>query len=913
MRIVVALCLILPVLCLSAGEALFPVYWSADRLPVRWRLEELQSPVDTSEAYQTVAADDARFSLTESRRELAGGAWEYQFVLQNRSQEALFLRPLVELEHGQAGARFWNGYLRPGNTQFDPGDKSLSTWFPAHAALADGRAVVLGINPSYLYSRVDSSLQAEEGKSALRLAFPVYLEPGRSFRYSFVLAAVPALHGYHDVVQTWYDLFSESFRPVAGVHPDLISSETGYLFWNAEKKGIAYNGDLIRRIFGGYGTWEWCYKPFVRGGDWAISDEWSVGWRGYTKERVEAARTRTRERLAPAERQLVAPMWYLNVKWTEWSIWEQHFPEIALQKEGNEKRKCWGQDTVLGVYSWGGAYGKLFMRSLEQIPREYPAAKGVAWDSCFGHAEIRADHAGFAETEPKSFYQRRPMALEAVGLANLLDFNHQQMNGERPMGNAVNFKLTSPYMLGVRTDVGLYEGNPMQLPERLMRIEAMRMRMGSPKTIAWHKHGGPDYMKWVDWADMSADEARDAYAQIADNTRFLSYYWGCIPAPHLPAMGIRSLCESLPELISLVRQGWQPSPAVGSGSADVLLARYGQGLGSRIVVIHSGFSEQEVVLQFSPDYWQQQGVWVVPEQTGLQTVSTLSASGTAVSLRVAPRSVTVLRVAALSALPATTVRIAGSRSAETGQLPFSRLLVQSAEGAALQPVFFRADAAQPMRLKVGLDIHRHAGGQGAVSLPLDTAKFTRDVQADNLLSEVVEVLEYPAYSAAELDVQTLLAMDLPGKAKAKQLQIVVPDEALHGEGARLAEWFGFQTLAAGAETLPEISRTGDGQGWTIVLSVQKEALKPYQKGIAFAEGTQIRLFLASPADATPMVLHFLRQLDAAYPYYGVLPAEEGFDRIGLAGQLLEPQPVRKPLRPNLREMMRRCSIDPAAP
>lgn len=911
MRIAVALGLILPVLCLSAGEALFPVYWSADRLPVRWRLEELSSPADAPEAYQAVAAGDARISQAETRRELAGGAWEYQFVLQNLSQEALFLRPLVELEHSQAGARFWNGYLRPGNTQFDPGDKSLSTWFPAHAALADGRAVVLGVNPSYLYSRVDSSLQDAEGKSALRLAFPVYLEPGRSFRYSFVLAAVPAQHGYHDVIQTWYDLFPESFRPVPGVHPDLISSETGYLFWNAEKKGIAYNGDLIRRIFGGYGTWEWCYKPFVRGGDWAISDEWSVGWRGYTKERVEAARVRTRERLASAERQLVAPMWYLNVKWTEWTLWEKHFPEIAMRKEGNEKRKCWGQDTVLGVYSWGGAYGKLFQQSLERIAREYPAAKGVGWDSCFAHAEIPADHAGFAETEPKSFYQRQPMALEAVGISNLLDFNRQQINGGRPMGNAVNFKLTSPYMIGVRTDAGLYEGNPMQLPERLMRIEAMRMRMGSPKTIAWHKHGGPDYVKWVDWADMSPAEARDAYAQIADNTRFLSYYWGCIPAPHLPAMGVRSLCESLPELISLVRQGWQPSPAVSGGEA-VLLARYGQGLGSRIVVIHPGFSEQEVILQFTPDYWQQQGVWVVPEQVGVQTVSTLSAGGTAVSLRVAPRSVTVLRVAALSPLPATAVRIAGSRSAEAGQLPFGRLLVQSAEAAALKPVFFRSDAAQPMRIKVGHEIHRYEGGKSPVSLAVDTGTFTRDVQADNLLSEVVEVLEYPAYSAAELDAQTLLAMDLPGKAKAKQLRIVVPDETLHGEGVRMAEWFGFQTLLTGAEALPEVGRTADGQEWAIVLEVRKEGLKPYQKGVVFAEGTQIRLCLASLADATATVLHFLRQLDAAYPYFGVLPAEEGFDRIGLAGQLLEQQPVKKPLRPNLREMMRRCSIDPAA-
>ncbi|MGI6354044.1 MAG: hypothetical protein GX937_15645 [Lentisphaerae bacterium] len=894
-----------------AGEISFASKLLPGSTAATWRFEELTSPVDAPETYRNI--DPAAEQIKAEGPvviELANDASEYRFTIVNASGRSRFLRPVVELTTPFANANVWKGYLDPSEAQFDPGDKILSTWFPASAAISDGKAALLAINPMDLYSRLDVWRQiGDQGQVKLLLGFPVYLEDKADFTFSFVIAATDAPCGYRDAIQAMYDLFPNAFQPHPDASPDMVSSETGYLFWKSDPEPQPGSADLIRRAFQGQGSWEWCYKPFVRGGDWAITDQYSVGFRNYSPERIAEARERTRSRLAPAERSLVAPMWYLNVRWSEWTIIQDHFPEAAVA--GAVKRRCWGQDTILGVYSWGGRYGQLFIDSLKQIPVDYPAVKGIGWDSCFAHQEIPAEHAGFAETNPKSFYNGKPMVLEAVGISNLLDVAHAQRTTSGVLGNAVNFKLTTPYMIGVRTEAGLYEGNPMQRPERFRRIEAMRMRLGSPKAVAWHKHAGPDYIKWVDWEDMTPEEAVDAYRQIADDNLFLSYYWGGIPAPHMPALGIENLAKALPELVSLVKQGYQPSPGVVAED-DILVARYGKGPGARLAVINPNFEVKKTALSLPPSAWDGRAPLLAAEGD-TAAVTTVTADGATATFSLPARSVTILRVVALLDLPAAPLTSSGTRLALPGKAPFYRLEIATRDAQVIKADFFRHHPGATVRLKIAEASRRFKPGQD-ITASINTGDFPTDVQADNQRLAFVELHQYPRYDVTSLDPATLRALRLPELAVQQQLAIVIPKEAEPAtriEADRLADWFAFYTnLTQGAPNTPIVTDTRPAEASAaIVLAVAPGSLRETQAAsVTVGIDNAITIALADADAAQPAVLAFLNAMDKAYPYYGVLPAKDGFEKIGLAGQTLTPAPVKTPLRPTMLEWLRKGGL-----
>ncbi|MCK5804804.1 MAG: hypothetical protein KAI66_18345, partial [Lentisphaeria bacterium] len=483
---------------------------------VSWSLEQLTSAPGEPETHAPVAASDKGIRLRMSRSELPHGTLVVTVVATNASDRRFFLRPVCSVTVHDGKNRFFNGYEDTRTLTFDPDDVMLSNWFPTNAAYDGDSALILGLDPMQLYSRVDAGRnEVEGGRISLSLALPFVLDPKQTFEYSFVIAACASRYGRRDIIQHWYDVFDTAFRPPSDIDPNVISGESTYLFWKPEAYGLGSTGDLIRRMFGGRGSWEWCYAPFVRGGDWAITDAWSVGFKGHSAEAVEARRTRIRQRMSGARRLDIAPMWYVNVAYTEKTMWEKHFPGIVASDKPSIRR-CWSQDVVYPVYSWGNAYADLFVESLNRIPRDYPVTRGIGWDSCFAHRRLPVSVDGVLNTARKSYRDGEIFALEAVGIANLLDVNHRNRAGGYRMANAVNYKLVSPYAIGVRTDAALFEGHPMRTRNRLQRYESMRARLGTRKALVWHKGAAPNEIRWIDWEDMSADTARDAYRQVLE-------------------------------------------------------------------------------------------------------------------------------------------------------------------------------------------------------------------------------------------------------------------------------------------------------------------------------------------------------------------------------------------------------------
>ena len=81
--------------------------------------------------------DRNQTTVKYSEKKISADAAEYLMTVKNNSNKPLMLTPAAEVEVPFAKPEFWNGYVRAGEATFDPGDKLLSTWFPAQAAFID--------------------------------------------------------------------------------------------------------------------------------------------------------------------------------------------------------------------------------------------------------------------------------------------------------------------------------------------------------------------------------------------------------------------------------------------------------------------------------------------------------------------------------------------------------------------------------------------------------------------------------------------------------------------------------------------------------------------------------------------------------------------------------------------------------
>lgn len=805
------------------------------------------------EQYELIPPEESEASHVEITEEkITPDTRIFRCTVSNPSEKPLLAKLAAHAGVPLKKFAWWNGYANQVSTKLRA-DSLLSMWFPVNAAIGDEKAFLLGVHPGEVYSRVVSLFN--RSTKTLELEFPLVLDPGSRRTVSVIVSTCPARYGGRDVVQHYYNLFPEWFTPAQGIHPAVNSTQTTYLFWKPENYQQPVSPDLIRRFTGGVGGWEWCYKPFARGGDWAITDKWSLGYQGATRESLENARQINRKRFDEAAKIGVAAMYYLNVFWSEQTLMKEHFPE-ALSNPTYDI-PSWDGVSLRGLYPWKNAYGDLFTESIRKIAENYPSSRGIGWDSTFGHMKVPATVSGVNETVEKSYDSNgKIFAMNGTAYTHLLDMNRSLISDGYRRANAVNLKLVAPYFIGVRSDTALYEGTPVENPSRLIRFELLRARYGSPKILSWHKHLIPSRLKWIKWNKLSPEQGREAYRQAQEDAVFLSYYWSAAPSPGMPALGIRRTFDAVPELIELARLGWQPSP--GTDCPDpFLIARYGTGTNTKIVVINPEFESKTAELLFPIAYWNGKSPIMV-RKDGKILRQTITPEGTRLSLKTPARSVTILEALGEANAPKTPAPLATSAQRPVGATATWRLEFEE------QPI--------PVRFSIPQTYKSPDSGR-IVEAPINK-KVT---------------ITAPPVITSNMDASGLKSWfgNIP------QAEVEPPPGEAQQAAEQVRGWFN-----AFHETHPDAK---SGSPKRIALTINPDSIA----NIRISENT-LTLSAATSKELEAVTLFFLRQMDVAFPYCGVIPPSKDPEmiRLGLPGTVLEPEPQGDfILHPTLTERM----------
>ncbi len=899
----------------EVGKATVATSRFAAPLQVEWHLEQLTSKLEAPETYRRLTAKEAGVTVTCKQEKLPRNAVEFRFEMVNTSKEPVFLRPVAKVTVPMRRFYFWNGYWDASQTKYDPTDNILSTLFPAIGAYDGKDSVIIGVRPTDFYSRLDPNFEnTKEGKK-LCMGYPVYLAPAENFTYSFVVTAAPGRYGYRDIVQEWYKIFEKEYLPADQLHPGVTSNESGYLLWNREYKTMPkYTAEMLRRSSGGAATWEWIYAPCIRGGDWDINEEFCVGFKhinsknAFTKESVQQWIERMKKRLAPAPDFNIAPMWYVNVTWMEKSLCLERWPDLRFRNCVDTR--SWNNWTIFGVYCFGSDYTEIFKKALDNIPKKYPEVRGIAWDSCFGHHIVYPENRGFTATPAKSFYNREPMALSAIGITHLLDYSHKNFNGGYRMANTVNYKELTPFYVATRTDCAEIEGTPMDRfdNQRVLRLEAARARLGTKKPMIWHKNLGPKWTPWIPYADLDEEEALEAYRQVTEDTAFLSYYWGAISRQNQVSEGVEMLWNHLPENISLIKQGWQPAPNVDVPK-EILAARYGEGAGARIVLINANFEDKEFKAFFPKEYWEGKNLLLAAERPMTPLASTLDKNGTTLEVKLPARSIVIVRVGALIDTPAP-ITVKGGKTENPGRPMEYHFSVRTDGKVKFDAAFFRPEEGMPARVRMGLSRKNFAADQ-PINMTVDTGDFTIDWQTERHYDGDLVLTGTAPYETHTLSVDAIKALKLLELAKAGTLRVSA-DTTRHALYAnRVCDFFNF--LMQYEKPVPAtVKLVAPGADADIVLITDQSKVKAPLKGVSYIENGKLYICAGSDAEMQETVYAVLRRFDRAFPWYGTIADDtyEGFRQIGLSGKKLpEKRPKPKTIyRPTMMEIFLKSGL-----
>ena len=493
---------------------------------------------------------------------------------------------------------FWDGNrIHNSTTNMNISRNSVIGTFPAVALFTSNNGICIGLDPMQLISYLASGVQSTNGiLSTLNHRVRIVIDPGKSEYIQYIVFGFNGSDKENGIVQRYADSYPMCFNSTTGIDPRILTPSSHYFAWQGYG---TTNPENLRRARAG---WDWCYAPFKRNGDiygkeeyWnytppygPIKDSNNIGVTSTTAQEFRGKRTVA---FANRSKNFDNAMMFYNPSslWCEQSLALQEYPDARTNEAGYDciySKYVTGWDVDVRMFPGSNSWGDAVRGDLENILLENDIS-GFAFDVASGEVPVHQVNTPSVALSPGRAYDENGVfVLEAVEVARLMDFVHSKttLNGH-VAGIVSNLGSWGNFMTAFRSDSVISER--LSWETQYGPIGPTRYMLGR-KTL--------DYFAFMynaqnilDWGAIPT--ARQVYANqgLADYLTLESIAKGTTPAHGLTyylkgkgplqQVGLNYMLDAMPEL---VQRGWNPSPRMTAGNANVWLSRYGKGIQSFI-------------------------------------------------------------------------------------------------------------------------------------------------------------------------------------------------------------------------------------------------------------------------------------------------------------------------------------------
>lgn len=552
-------------------------------------------------------------------------------------------------------ARYWDGgfsAVRPieGSQETDE-PRPRGAW-PLSAVGDETAATFMGITPDTLISFAEPTFDyAPDGQSEFRFHVRTVVDAGREEQFGLIVGRTEDVRwGFPRAVwQAYHDAFPE-YATVDEAAPDAIwgTSAQYHAWW----QGI--DREELRRLGC---TWEWCYAPFKRSGDfWCREDEWdyeplakpfSERIRGmldgsYDMGEISAEQFREEREAFFAEYGYdTGSLFYTPAGiWVEEQLAEEEFADsLVVNDNMKTELSAWvtGYDDELLVQPTGTSYGDRLNEDY-RLTAENLDIIGFAFDVCIAGQRNYSDAvqqplAGRSWDEDGVFFDLGISMVQQMEHIRGLDWSDAPLARGLIVGGPSSF--TSWHVDGALMELTLTG------PQR-HKWEMMCMALGGKPGVIWKGYELRDVLQDTD--GMPRADFLDVWAKMADYVTLKSFEWGMFPGyNYIP--GMDKLQRAFPLLREAMRAGWQPvCPVEHAGDETLWMGRYGAGAGTHIAI---GNPAEEPVAGELTVHNEPLGdvdcVFVSAKHPGESLAQSLEGRTTRLSLDLPLRRVTMLR------------------------------------------------------------------------------------------------------------------------------------------------------------------------------------------------------------------------------------------------------------------------------
>ena len=518
-------------------------------------------------------------------------------VLKNISNRELLLEPGIKLHFGgvQDIKKCWTGFgytnsfgskkiVRKGIKGKVEKHTSASTRpFPAVAVFGKKSALFAGGVPfdpiSYTACFIN---KAKADKSSLGYSVRTAILPKTENKTRFTLGVVRNDFGDKEaVVQAYYDSLPQLWAPVVGQDsPYIWGAHAMYLSWWATPKY-----ELSRRL---YIVNEWTYCPYKRSGDIAAKKElWNYKPKNQYHKKSTIAGKRfsfnniTHEKYLDLRREQFRKyakefglMFFNSVSgtWCEVQLARQKYPDaIVHDKSVPYYLTFWSthHDHEVRTFPMGTSFAKVLKQDMLNMAKDLELP-GFAFDCSYSGAYYRGP-AVKKNLPGRSWDEKGVFIDQGVAINNLVDFTHNIIKTKNPADKMVVF--ANGYL---KADYMMVEASYMDIGKFKQWMPLLRYQIG-PRPGAVHKHGYNLKNVISNWREKSPADFKKFMPKLADFTIFSQFKYG-LTATYLSCYGTPQVLYTMPEVIEMMRAGWQAEIPLSLNCTGNMIeqARYGR-------------------------------------------------------------------------------------------------------------------------------------------------------------------------------------------------------------------------------------------------------------------------------------------------------------------------------------------------